>query len=66
MKSFLHCQPREDELSNDLVTVREAAVMLGLSYSGVMNRIYRKKLAAERMGWMWFIRRSIIEAEAQK
>jgi excisionase family DNA binding protein len=53
-------------MTRDLMTTREAAERLGLTYQQLMWRLYNGKLRATKMGRQWVIRRSDVESIADK
>lgn len=51
---------------DDYLTAREAAVQIGISYSAVMARIQKGKIAAVRKGWALFIHKDEVKRAAAK
>lgn len=40
---------------SNVLTVAEAAKLLGLTHQQVLNRIHRGKIKAEKKGWFWLV-----------
>ena len=52
----------DDLMEDKLLSVREAAAELGCTPSKVLKLIRQSKLTASKVGWVWTIRRSDLEA----
>ncbi len=49
-------------MEDKLLSVREAAAELGCTSPKVLKLIRQSKLTASKVGWVWTIRRSDLEA----
>lgn len=49
-----------------LVTIKEAATLLGLSPQQTLNRVKRGKFKAKKVGWVWMVYTSSITAELRR
>lgn len=49
-----------------LVTIKEAATLLGLSPQQTLNRVKRGKFKAKKVGWVWMVYTSSVTAELRR
>jgi excisionase family DNA binding protein len=49
-----------------ILTVREAAVILGIGFQTLYSRIWAQKIPAEKRGGKWFIPQKTVEELARR
>jgi excisionase family DNA binding protein len=64
--TFTYRTKRVFEMAHDLMTTREAAECLGLTYQQLMWRLYHGRIAATKVGRQWLIRREDVVAALPK
>lgn len=50
----------------EMITIREAKEILGLTHLEVNRRIHRGQIPAKKVGWMWVLERKEVEGVKKK
>ena len=53
-------------MTDEYISAREAASLMGLKYHTLLSRVRRGKIAAKKIGWAILIRRTDATTGAQK